>query len=68
MTEPPRPEGARLVHPDGTVTPLELAYDGLDEDGQHVWSATTAFTPGRDRVEVDRLPGKTSLSLLLPDA
>lgn len=59
-----RPENVRLAWPDGTETPLELHYDGV-EDGCHQWRVVP---PELDRwplvhpeVRVDVWPGKTAI-------
>lgn len=55
-----RPKGVRIMHPDGSVTPCEPAYRGLDEDGLHEWVVVTILHVG-DRVYCAKLPGRTSL-------
>lgn len=58
-----RPQGARLVHADGSSTPLELAYVGRDEeDGMHVWEAVTPLREG-DALHVDVMPGRSSIRI-----
>lgn len=37
MPEPP--ENVRIVHADGTTTPLDLLYSGVDDRGMHMWRA-----------------------------
>ena len=56
------PKGARLVHPDGTVTHLELVYAGQDEEGVHRWDATSRVAPG-DKLHVDEMPPKSVLRI-----
>lgn len=65
---PERPTNPRIVHDDGTVTPVELAYDGTDDDGTHQWVSMTPIRP-HDRFAVDTLPGQTSIGfpIVLPE-
>ncbi|WP_280392950.1 hypothetical protein [Nocardia wallacei] len=60
MKVPMPPKGVRMVRGD-KVIPLELAYDGLRGDGQHVWISATPFRQGVDRIEFDSLPANTSI-------
>lgn len=47
--DPPlRPYGVRVRHADGSTTPVELAYQGRNEAGAHVWAAATTLRPGDD--------------------
>lgn len=63
MTEPPAPEGTRLVRADGTELPLELVYLGF-YSAAHQWEAVVAFTlADDDAVTVDRLPPHTAITL-----
>lgn len=50
---PPAPEGVRIVHPDGTETPCELAYLGV-VDGHHKWAVTNAHMSDGDELDCDR--------------
>lgn len=57
------PEGAKLIHPDGSETPLELVYIGRDEEGgTHVWEGTVPARAG-DQLYVGVLPAKSSIVL-----
>jgi hypothetical protein len=59
---PPRPQGVRVEHADGSQTPCELTYAGTDSGGIHLWDAVTAFNPDRgDRLHVACLPGRSGL-------
>lgn len=58
---PRAPEGTRLVHADGSETPLELVYLGRDEErGTYVWEATVPARPG-DQLRVGVLPAHTTI-------
>lgn len=37
---PQKPRDVRLVHSDGTETPLPLEYMGIDHQGLHRWMAS----------------------------
>jgi hypothetical protein len=52
-TRPPEPEGVRIVHPDGSETPCELAYLGV-VDGHHKWAVTNAHMSDGDELDCDR--------------
>lgn len=58
---PEAPRDARLLHPDGTETPLELAYAGTNEEGCHVWEATAAVAREGDQLQVAMLPARTAI-------
>lgn len=70
-TEPVPPQGVRVVTGTGREVPLETRYDGVDDDGRHVWTAL--FPVGvarRDALEalelrVDMLPPRTRVALEL---
>ena len=62
MTTIARPQDVRIVHPDGSVTPVELTYCGV-EDGCHVWSGFAAFTEGWDVLRVGMMPDRTAIRL-----
>lgn len=55
-----RPQGVRVVHPDGRVTPCELAYRGL-ADGFHVWATDTHLREG-DILRADMVPAGAALT------
>jgi len=63
---PEAPRNVRLELPDGTVLPLELFYDGCDDDGTHVWKATQSvpvvWAEGV-HLRCDRLPPRTAISV-----
>jgi hypothetical protein len=52
-----RPEGVRIVHPDGSCLYLELAHAGVDDEGYDRWTVLTPidFVAG-DHVEIDEMP------------
>ena len=55
-----RPDDVRIVDKvTGEVTPCELAYEGIDENGVGVWvvSEDNKFDPLRQLIRVGRLPG-----------
>ena len=56
----------RLIDDWGQTYPVELAYLGLNEDGQHRWQATTvlAVDPRREfALAIDELPGNCAVEL-----
>jgi hypothetical protein len=65
MSEPvPIPENVRLVRPDGTTVPLELTYEGMNEDGIHVWVAAVPVQFRRgDCLRAAVLPARTSIEV-----
>ena len=59
-----RPQAVRIVDKvTGEVTPCELTYEGIDENGVGVWVVSEAnkFDPLRQMIRVGRLPGKTAI-------
>jgi hypothetical protein len=64
---PPRPpENLRIEYPDGRVIPLEVAYQGRDVHGMHVWVATQRVVMDLDEgfvVVGDLLPAMTRVHL-----
>lgn len=64
---PPAPQNVRIRHSDGSHTPVEFTYQGLDEDGVHIWEAIyiAPFRPwAGDRLEADVLPARTKIVML----
>lgn len=59
---PVRPEGVVVLHPDGSTTPVELAYRGRNDEGVHVWAGAVALRPG-DEVQAEVLPPNSALAL-----
>jgi hypothetical protein len=59
-----RPEGVRVVRPDGSEVPCELIHLGTDERGMDCWRVVPSmiFRPNLDRLHVDVFPGRTDLS------
>jgi hypothetical protein len=66
---PPAPVNVRLIDDWGDTYPVELAYLGLNEDGQHRWVATTELAidvRGREfALAIDELPGNCSVELIV---
>jgi hypothetical protein len=59
---PRPPEDVRAVLANGTVIPLEMAYLGVDDDGQHLWRNVNLIpTHVGTRITVEALPGRTTL-------
>ena len=57
------PQGVRIVREDGTEVPCELVHEGVDEQGIDQWViANAVFHVGRDRLHIDRFPGRTGLA------
>ena len=68
MTEiefPRPPTNVRIQFPDGTTAPVELTYEGLDDDGLHLWIAvsTTPWAPAGSRLLVDKIPARTCIQV-----
>ena len=61
VTTPPCPENVRIVRGD-TEIPVELVYDGQDEDGIHTWTITTAVDLATDRILVGVLPAHCGIA------
>jgi hypothetical protein len=58
-----RPEGVRVVRPDGTEVPCELVHDGPDDRGMDSWRVVgVKFRPGLDRLQVAVFPARTALT------
>jgi hypothetical protein len=59
-----RPQGVAVHHADGTITPCELAYQGINNEGVTVWKVATKvrFNDG-DRLCVDSLPGMNAIAM-----
>jgi len=70
LRSPRPPKNVRLELPDGTVLPLELFYDGYDEDGMHVWEATqpvpVVWAEGV-KLRCDKLPPWTSIRVRMEE-
>ncbi len=63
MSMPPavRPTNVRIEHADGRVTPVELAYLGVDkQSGCHVWECSTHLSAS-DVLAAGTLPARTSI-------
>lgn len=59
----PTPVNVRVDRGDGTVVPLEMVYEGMDEDGNFVWiNVTPLFV---DRAKITKPP--RLMAALLPD-
>jgi hypothetical protein len=66
---PDPPVNVRIHYLDGSEEPVELTYEGLDEDGLHLWVATPLQPPISSyvTVKIDRLPPQTTVALRLPE-
>lgn len=65
------PRGVRIRRGDGTAVECDMLRDeDQDHDGIAEWVAVPRerfiLDPDTDRLEVDMLPGRTCISLLLP--
>lgn len=58
MALPDAPVNARLVRPDGSEIPLELAYVRRDPEGVDEWRATTTVRCRAEnlRLAIDQMP------------
>lgn len=66
VEQPEPPTNVRLVYADDHEVPLDCRYDGLDDEGQHVWTAVVpSGTPlvGIRSVQLDELPARTTVQL-----
>lgn len=62
--QPTPPEGVRIQHLDGTVTPCEIFYVGV-EGGMHCWEVTIRFQPRLgDHLAIDVLPPQTMVKVI----
>lgn len=60
--EPQPPEDVRVILPDGHEIPCELFYDGLDDEGNHMWRATATLPAlAGIRITCKTLPPHTGL-------
>lgn len=58
-----RPVGVFIVNQaTGRRMPCELAYAGIDDEGLHEWQVGALFDSKTERLHVDLLPPKTTLS------
>jgi hypothetical protein len=58
-----RPENVRVVHPDGTEIPCELAHLGVDADGMDQWTVDehTVLRHG-DMLRIGVMPARTGIA------
>lgn len=66
---PVAPVNVRAVFADGSVQPLELTYEGINDGAQHEWLATGPIPVDDPRGAVvkilaDMIPAKTTISVL----
>jgi hypothetical protein len=64
VTMPEAPQGVRIQHDDGTVSPpIEMRYCGVEE-GLHVWAPVddTWVVGSGDRITMEKLPALTTVS------
>lgn len=64
--EPRCPDGVRIIHPDGTETPCELAYAGVHTGRWHEWAVTTLMGVG-DELRVDDVHCPTVITTTVSD-
>lgn len=63
-----RPVGVAIVNrATGVELPCELAYEGVDAQGQHVWRAASDFDPNTEKVTIKLLPARTTIVFGAPD-
>lgn len=60
MTTIERPRGVEIHHGDGSRTPVELSYQGVDH-GRHIWVSDSYFDPNVDHLHWDHMPGDAGL-------
>lgn len=61
---PAAPVNVRIVHDDGSVTPLECVYDGLDSRGMHRWVAARPAHIDLNQplhIQADEIPPRTGI-------
>lgn len=61
MIEPPT--NVRIIDHDDVQHPVEVAYRGVDEDGQHIWVATTHWVGLPKGIAADKLPAHTAITV-----
>ena len=59
---PEAPTNVRLVV-DGVEYPLEVVYRGIDEEGNHIWVATSTWHGLPEGLLVEVLPPHTAVSV-----
>lgn len=58
-----RPVDVRLVNrTTGESIPCELAYKGINDEGQHVWAIMARFDPAHEKITVGVFPPRTTLT------
>jgi len=58
-----RPTDVVIVNKEtGEQLPCELAYQGIDDRGMHVWEIGTPFDPVTEMITVGTFPPRTTLS------
>lgn len=73
MANVPMPTNVRVRLLDGSVYPVDLILDGLDEDGCHRWRQVRpgpfplSQFGGPRSIMVDELPDKTSIVIALDE-
>ena len=64
---PVAPEGVRIQHADGRVTPCSVTFSGHDDAGMAIWTAAAegkgAELAAGDRLLADVLPARSALRL-----
>jgi hypothetical protein len=65
LSEPQPPTGVKIILRDGTEIPCDMLYDGIQEDGCHLWRAVAEVDFDNKDVlsaHADVLPPKTGIS------
>lgn len=68
--QPEPPSNVRAVYRDGREVPLECRYEGLDDEGIHLWVAvapTSVDLEAMESLRVDRFPAHTAISVEIAD-
>ena len=63
MNLPEPPTNVRVITHDDVEHAVEVVYRGIDEDGLHVWVATTRWRGTPIGIACDRMPARTSISV-----
>ena len=60
---PEAPTNVRVILHDESQYPVEVAYRGVDEEGQHVWVATITWHGLPKGIAADKIPPHTAISI-----
>jgi hypothetical protein len=59
VNDPQPPQNVTAIKADGTEIPVDLVYEGQNEDGLHVWTSVRDLPDETVRLHADVFPGRT---------